>query len=217
MSHLFLRTVLLDLDKSLRDTERLAGAAQQWVSVSFPQGIPRFSPHYRDTVTKLCFFQAFLSWEVFLEETFTLYLLGKRAPTGPRPHRLGVRPATRKEAVLLIVGTDRKYADWTRMKELNDRAKKLFRDGKPYTDAFLGQKQFFEEMRVIRNAIAHSSGHSQEEFKKLARSKLLGTFPPKMTVGSFLASTVPGSSPPQSFLEYYMDRVTTVAGKIVPV
>jgi hypothetical protein len=217
MSHIRLQAVLTDFGRNLRDTERLAAAAQQWVSVSFPRGVPKFSVRHKDTVTKLCFFQAFLSWESFLEETFTLYLLGKRPPTGPPPRRLGVRPTTRKEAVLLVVGGDRNYADWTKGAGLKDRAKKYFHDGKPYTDALHGQGQFLDEMRVIRNAIAHSSTHSQDQFKKLARGKLLGSFPPKMTVGSFLASTIPGSSPPQSFLEYYVDGINIVAGKIVPI
>jgi len=217
MSHIRLQAVLTDFGRNLRDTERLAAAAQQWVSVSFPRRVPKFSVRHKETVTKLCFFQAFLSWEAFLEETFTLYLLGKRPPAGPPPRRLGVRPATRKEAVFMVVGADRNYVDWTKIGGLKDRAKKCFHDGKPYTVAFFGQTQLFEEMRVIRNAIAHSSTHSQDQFKKLARGKLLGTFPPKMTVGSFLASTVPGSSPPQSFLEYYVDGINTVAKKIVPV
>ena len=214
MPHIRLQAVLTAFGRSLRDSERLAAAAQQWISISFPRGIPQFSVHHKDTVTKLCFFQAFLSWEAFLEETFTLYLLGKRPPTGLPPRRL-IRPATRKEAVLMVVGADRNFVDWTKIDGLNTRAKKYFRDGKPYTDAFYGQIQFFEELRVIRNAIAHSSHHSQESFKKLARRKLLGTFPPKMTVGAFLGTTIPGSSPPESFLEYYVDGINTVAEKIV--
>ena len=216
MSHLRLQAVLTTFGRNLRDAERLAAAAQQWASVSFPRGIPRFSVKHQHTVTQLSFFQIFLSWEFFLEETFTLYLWGKRPPSGIPPRRL-VRPSTRKEAILMVVGADRNYVDWTKVDGLNSRAKKYFDDGKPYTDAFYGQRQFFEELRVIRNAIAHSSHHSQEEFKKLARRKLLGTFPPGMTVGGFLSTAIPGSSPPQSFLEYYVDGIIFVAEKIVPV
>jgi hypothetical protein len=215
MSHLHLKTVLADFTKNLGETVQLAAAAQRWVSVSFPSGVPRFSVRHKEIVTKLAFLQAFLAWETFLEESFTLYLLGKKSPIGRRPQRL-VSPANRKEAMLMVFGVDRKYADWYRVDELKSRAKKCFRDGKPYSDALIGQKQFFEEMSIIRNAIAHSSAHSQNEFKKLAREKLLGAFPPKLTVGRFLATTIPGSSPPESFLEHYLDIVSTVAEKIVP-
>jgi hypothetical protein len=212
--HAHLRTVLVRFNRGIDQTERLATAAQQWVSVSFPRGVPRFTVQDKETVTKLAFLQAFLEWEAFLEESFVLYLLGKRPPAGARPRRL-FHPATRKEAVRFIVG-DRKYAGWSSCDELKGRAKMYFQDGKPYCDALLGKKVLFDEINVIRNAIAHSSAYSQDAFKSLARKKLFGAFPPKLNVGGFLSTTIPMSSPPQSFLEFYLDVIGTVAEQIVP-
>jgi hypothetical protein len=177
--------------------------------------VPKFSLRHRETVTRLAFLQVFLAWEAFLEESFILYLLGKKPPIGPQPKRLDYRPTTRKQAFRYIVG-DRNYADWTKIGDLRDRSKKYFVLGKPFTDAFIGEQINFEEMAVIRNAIAHSSTAAQERFKTLVRSKLLGSCPPNLTIGGFLATSLPGVSPPQSFLEYYVNIMSRVAKKIVP-
>jgi hypothetical protein len=214
MAHISLRTVLVDLTKNLNETEKLAAAAHQWVSISFPKGMIRFSLRYREIVTGLAFFQAFLAWEAFLDESFTLYLWGKRPPRGHRPRRL-YTPSTRNEAMRLIVG-ERKYADWTKIDELNKRAKIYFDLGEPYNSAFIGQRAIFNDMSVIRNAIAHSSVHSKIEFKEVVRKNLFGAYPPNLTVGGFLAMTRPKSYPPESFLEYYLNTVLNVAEKIVP-
>lgn len=214
MSHLHLRTVLVDLSKNLSETGQLAAASQQWVSVSFPRGVPKFTAHHKDTVTKFAFLQAFLALEAFLEDSFLLYLLGKNPPVGRRPHRL-LNPATRKEATRMLVG-EKSFVEWAKWDDLDKRASFCFRDGRPYSAALAGQKGVFREMNVLRNAIAHSSAYSHEAFKKLVRDQLRGAYPPRMTVGRFLATIRPGTSPPQSFLEYYLDRVNFIAGRIVP-
>jgi len=214
MAYPKLRTVLVTLELTLREMERLTAASQQWVSISFPRGVPRFSVRHQETITDLAFLRAFVAIEAFLEHSFILYLLGLRPPVGPRPRRL-VTPTTRKLAVMAVTG-DRDYTDWHKVDQLKNRAKKYFVDGKPYTDALVGKKALFEEMTTVRNAIAHSSGHSQEKFKRLVRSKLAGSYPPNLTVGGFLGMTIPGSSPPESFLDYYIDSLNTLASLIIP-
>jgi hypothetical protein len=115
--------------------------------------------------------------------------------------------------MLAVVG-DRNYADWYKWDQLKDRAKKYFVDGKPYIDALNGRRLLFEEMITLRNALSHSSEHSQEKFKQLVRSKLSGAYPPNLTVGGFLS--IPGSSPPELFLDYYLDHLNLVAALIIP-
>lgn len=214
MAQAQLRTVLVRLESTLTAMERLAAASQKWVGVSFPPGVPKFSVRHKETVTALAFLRGFIALETFLEQSFVLYLLGLRPPVGARPKRL-VKPTTKKLAVLAVVG-DRNYTDWYKWNQLKDRAKKYFVDGKPYTDALSGRRLLFEEMITIRNALAHSSQHSQEQFKQLVRSKLSGSYPPNLTVGGFLSMTIPGTSPPESFLDYYLDNLSTLAGLIIP-
>jgi hypothetical protein len=70
-------------------------------------------------------------------------------------------------------------------------------------------------MKIIRNAIAHTSDFSREKFKKFIRDELT-IYPSKLTVGGFLAMTKPGSSPPESFLESYLTKILFAAQRIVP-
>jgi len=213
MAQAQLRTVLVRLESTLTAMERLAAASQKWVGVSFPPGVPKFSVHYKETVTALAFLRGFIALEIFLEQSFILYLLGLKPPAGPKPKRL-VKPTTKKLAILAVVG-DRNYTDWYKWSQLKARAKKYFVDGKPYTDALNGRKLLFEEMITIRNALAHSSQHSQEQFKQLVRSKLSGSYPPNLSVGGSLSMTIPATSPPESFLDYYLNNLSTVAGLVI--
>jgi hypothetical protein len=215
MPHIQLGRVLLTLDGTFSDMEKLAAASQLWVSVTFPRGVPKFSLKHRETVTGLAFLRAFVAWETFLEEAFTLYLLGKKPPVGPKPKRL-VKPTSRKMATLIIVSLDKEYVDWNKWDHLKSRANKCFVNGRPFTTALTGQKLLFEELAIVRNAIAHSSGHAQKRFRSLVRQKLHGSYPTNLTVGGFLAMTVPSSSPPTSFLEHYLESVNALADLIVP-
>jgi hypothetical protein len=72
-----------------------------------------------------------------------------------------------------------------------------------------------DETRTIRNAVAHVSASALEKFEKLVRTKI-GTLPPGLTIGRFLATVVPASVPPVSFFEYYIKRIEFAAVRIVP-
>ncbi len=215
MAHYKLSTVLADLVKSLNRTEQLAAAAQQWALVATPRGVPKFSSLHKEMVTELAFLRAFLAWEAFLEESFILYLWGKRPPKGYPPRRY-VSPQNRKVAEQLIVPEGRDYVDWTAASKVISRAERFFRDGKPYSSALRAQQHMFDEMKAIRNAIVHSSSSSWEKFKSLTRKRLLGTYPHNLTVGGFLAMTMSGASPPESFLEFYLSNIRLAAERIVP-
>ena len=205
--------VIVALKKDLDNIEQLALAAEQWTSVRFPPGVPKFAPAHREIIIKIVFLQTFISWEEFLDESFTLYLLGKRPPKGKCPRRLH-NPTRRKDAIRLIIG-DRNYADWTRTDILIDRAKKYFRGGEPYKSALGSYQNVLADMNTIRNAIAHSSTHSKNQFKALVRRKL-GTYPPNLSVAKFLAMTMPSSSPTKSFLQFYLENIHIAADTIVP-
>lgn len=213
MSHLQMRTVLVTLTNKLNETQQLAVAADQWVSVTFPRGVPKFSSRHKEIITELAFLQAFLAWEAFLEESFILYLLGKKPPKGNPPRR-HVIPSTRK-IVGKLIAEGRDYADWSAATNVIKRADRFFREGKPYAQVLKAHQNMFDEISAIRNAIAHSSAHSQEKFKNLTRNKL-GIYPSNLTVGGFLAMTVPSSSPPESFLEFYLSKIRFAAQRIVP-
>jgi hypothetical protein len=215
MAHYKLETTLTALTKSLDGMERFVNAARQWVYVAIPKGVPRFTVSHMEMVTEMAFLRCFLAWEAFLEESFILYLQGKNAPGGKMP-KCYVQPPTREVAEQIIVPDGREYADWAKVRNVIRRAERFFRDGEPYSGALKSQQDRLQHIETVRNAIAHSSIYSWEGFQKLVRREL-GTFPPNMTVGGFLEMTTPRSSPPMSYLEFYLAVIRLVADRIVPV
>ena len=77
------------------------------------------------------------------------------------------------------------------------------------------QQSQLQDIKILRNAIAHSSSYSWEKYQSLVRRELV-TYPPGLKIGGFLSMTKPGSSPPSSFLESHLTIFRFLAGRIVP-
>ncbi len=216
MAHKNLQTILADLVKNLNEAEQLAFNATRWISISTPPGVARFSVRHKDIVTELAFLRAFLAWEVFLEESFILYLLGKKPPRGRPPYRY-VAPTTREIAEQLLIPEGNRYIKWATVSLVASRAERFFRSGRPFSSALNSRTAMFAEIVKLRNAIAHWQSSAQDKFKDLVRNKTLtGTFPPNLTVGGFLSMRIPTSTPPVTFFEDYLNRVRIAADEIVP-
>jgi hypothetical protein len=82
-------------------------------------------------------------------------------------------------------------------------------------NALRTSQSLLDENNTIRNAIAHESRTAHDKFENLVRIKI-GTLPSNVTVGSFLGTTIPASSPPRSFLEFYLDKIEFIGEQIVP-
>jgi hypothetical protein len=177
-------------------------------------GSKTFSTRDKELITELAFLRAFLAWESFLEESFLLYLLGKKPPKGRQPRRYA-QPPTRKVAEELLIVEGRRYTDWTRADMVVERSQRFFRNGEPFFGALKSKQAFLEDVRTIRNAIAHSSKRSQQAYQRLVR-KELATYSPSTTIGRFLSTPNPRVSPPESFFETYIASLTFVAETIVP-
>jgi hypothetical protein len=160
----------------------------------------------------MAFLRAFTSWESFLEDTFLLYLLGHKPPKGAPPRRYGF-PQTPDAAAEWC--TDGKpYAKW-HVNDVQRRANRWFKDGKPFTPALQSQQSRLMQLVSIRNAIAHESDSAKGKFENVVRTEL-GAVPPNTTVGSFLMTTKPNTTPPISFLEFYVSEILRAAQNIVP-
>jgi hypothetical protein len=205
-------TALRGFSRCLKEARELADDAQKWSIPGQPGAPAQISSQRRDTLTEVAFLRAFTGWEIFLEETFLLYLLGHRPPKGRPPYRYGFPPD--QEAAIEWCKDTREYAKWN-VSDVRRRADRWFRDGKPFTPALQGQQSRLDQLVTIRNAIAHESSSARGKFETLVRNELQAV-PPNTTVGSFLMTTKPNSNPPISFMEFYLGEVEQAAENIVP-
>jgi hypothetical protein len=205
-----LHVVLEEFRATVRQARRFADDARRW---SLPNANPHISAARRDSIIELAFLRGFLAWESFLEESFILHMLGKIPRRGRAPHRY-VQPPSRKAAFKLSAD-GRAYASWEVAADVANRATRFFRDGRPYTAPLRAYRNTLDNARTLRNAVAHRSETAQEHFEGLARAELGGVLPPGITVGGFLNTVRPGTAPPQSFLEFYLGTLQTVAEQIV--
>jgi len=209
-----LANVLGDFQRSLRESSRLANDAYRWSQPLQPGVRPQISQKRRHAITELAFLTSFLAWEIFLEHSFILYLMGKGAPRGPAPVRYAFPPSL--SAAIDWVAEGKEYAQWTSPPHVRGRAERFFRNGRPFAVALRSNQNVLEEAQIIRNAIAHKSANAQKKVERIVRARMGGVLPPNITTGKFLGTTVPGSAPPISFLDFYLERLESCAVQIVP-
>jgi hypothetical protein len=210
-----LRTVLADFLRSLQECRQLADDAHRWSLPGANGKRPYISRKRRDSIAEIAFLRAFLAWETFVEVSFILYLSGQKPPRGRAPYRYTF-PPNQKAAIDWVVPEGRDFAKWTHPSLVSGRAERFFRDGRPFAPALRGNQNVLDEARLIRNAITHESGSAREKFENVARTRLGGTLPAKLTLGGFLGTIVPNSAPPISFLEFYVGKIEFAAQQIVP-
>lgn len=104
-----LGTVLAELVRGLSECRQISADAYRW---SLAGAHPHISRRRRDYMTEMALLRAFLAWEVFVEESFVLYLSGQRPPLGRAPSRYAFPPSYRM-ALDWVVPEGRSYASWT--------------------------------------------------------------------------------------------------------
>lgn len=214
MARRTLRSSLSAFVRTLNESRRLASDACRWALPGPGGKHPMISSQRRDSMAELAFFRAFLAWETFLEESFVLYLAGQKPPQGRSPRRYSF-PPNLQVATEWVVPEGQDYATWTVVSRVCERAERFFQGGGPFAPILRSNQHAFDESRILRNAIAHASANAQAKFENLLRNRL-GTLPANVSVGAFLALTLPKSSPPVSFLEHYLAKIEFAARQIVP-
>ena len=207
MTHVAIEPVASDLRLSLRQSRGLASAARQWVNPALGPRRPAFSSAHRCTLVELAFLRSFLAWESFLEETFLLYVLGKKPRSRKHPRKRFILPRDREHALELLLPEGRRdYVMWDNPEVVLARAKRFLKDGEPFQNALSPRLNALKEMQTIRNAIAHRSIVSQQKFSNLVRDRL-GTLPLGITVGVYLETPIPSSTPPTLQLDRYLQEI----------
>ena len=207
MARTRLDLVLYDLQRAISDSKNYVLKMEQ-----LKQAGSLTRREYEKNVAQ-AFLDCFMSWETFLSESFVLYLVWKKTPSGYGPQLLS-RFTLKRLAYDAIKGR-RRFFPWNSPDEVIIAAEKFFVNGDPYKSILGATKVILKELIPIRNRIPHSSKESRAAFEKLARDKL-SVLTTGLTPGSFLTMTVPHSNPPISFYEYYTESIPKIGILLMP-
>jgi hypothetical protein len=160
---------------------------------------------------ELSFLRMYVSWESFLEESFSRFLCGARGVSGVRPVSCA-RPPSIEHAKNLLVGLERsgRYADWSNRDVVVRRANLFFRNGSPFARPLAAVAVDLDDMRLIRDCIAHRSRMAKEKLAKLVLRKtgVANRYSP----GRFLLRTSAGTT--DTYLESFSRTLTLAADQI---
>lgn len=198
-----LRSARNDFESEIQSAENLAAQASSWTTTGSEY----------EALLELAFLKAYIAWEVFVERAFYLYAQGYSAPNGSRAARY-VRPIDDEHVSLLLQPAPMRYVDWTVPEAIRSRARAFFENGEPFETALASSTFFLQNMKKIRNAIAHSSSDAIEKYESFATTAL-GRPCRDLRPGGFLLEMVPGATGNTYFSEFW-DQFRTLAYALVP-
>ncbi len=157
------------------------------------------------------FFAAFRAYEQFLRNVFLLYCSGMQS-SGRKLVRTFLQPKTVSHAETLIKSS-MPFLDWSSPDALIDRSEAYLKDGYPMKNPLACDLVILRNLKKVRNHIAHMSGESTLEFKKVLKAHY-GTVPLRIPrPGEYLLLPVKGRKSTYYLLSY-MNIMEDVAKKM---
>ncbi len=166
------------------------------------------SPSEIYSIYELSFLKIYLSWESFIGRVFILYMIGEKTDSGYVPKRY-VTPRDEKHAYD-IIKSGRSFPDWLNIEFIREKSELFFENGEPfkpllYTNTTI--KGALQNMKVLRNIIAHASKEAEGKYKNMLRVELGSA--PNISPGEFL-SRMRIENPKIPYIVYYK-RILEVA------
>lgn len=196
-----MRPVLASFREDVRRSDQLLDRARG-------AGFPFFQV---ELFAELSFLRTYISWERFLEESFSRFLCGARGVSGTK-HVSCAKPKSIDEAKNLLIGLDRggRYADWSRRDVVVARAKLFFRHGAPFAGPLTAAGNDLDDMRSIRDCIAHRSRAAGERLARIVQRRTGVAH--NCSPGRFLLKSLPGTQ--DSFLTVFSRVLELTAEEI---
>ncbi len=169
----------------------------------------RGTPFFQlEQIAELVYLRVYSSWEMFLEESFIRFMCGAPCASGLRP-KCYVKPRNIEHARELIIGPRLRYADWTDPVVVIERAELVFSEGRPYANLVRAALVELNDMRTIRNCIAHRPVDARNKFGVLVQRRLGVAH--SLGPGRFLLRQAALN---QSYLEFFANCVMAVAQQV---
>lgn len=173
-------------------------------------------PRTYETLVGLQLLKTTLVWEDFLESVFLRYMCGCASPNGYRPVLIQARRKSIYDAMNMLLGSRGRFLSWSTV-ETQVRARANFDIGDPFVSSFASSITDLDSISTIRNRFAHCSDYAKQKFRSVVRNEL-GYVPlVGMTPGRFLLTERKmGKRKKQTYFEYYMNVLRSVASTIAP-
>jgi hypothetical protein len=169
----------------------------------------RYNSYGRDLMVERLFELLFMNFENFIENAYISYANGFPSINGNSPVRYVILSSD-IDIINLYCGF-KEYPDWTRWDSLVSYSS-LFFNPSP----FIHIKNYMaclNEIKTIRNALAHISGSSQTKFETLVRNRV-GYFPATgMSVSDYLLTRI-HLGRPLIYFKDYIDKTLIIARHI---
>lgn len=164
----------------------------------------RFTSANRNFIVERQFENLFMKFEELIETVFVSYSMGFQPVSGAHMTRSVI--LTSEQDVLDLYSGGKEYPDWTRWETLIKLSKYFFTPS-PF-DNLVGYIVQLNELKTVRNALAHISGTAYVKYQTLVRSKI-GFFPTGgLSVAEFLMTPI-ATNPSQVYFQEYIDYTLT--------
>ncbi len=203
---------LVAINKTFDTALDLAYKCVQVSNSSVPTiaGTSKTKKNYIDSSYEIALIKVFTAWEQFLEKSFVTYMAG--ASTTRYTPNLYIKKITKNHALRLLCGT-REYPDWTDINDVCTLAELYFIGGRPFLLPLREIEQYFNEMKKVRNAIAHISLNARDKFIGLVKAKV-PSYRIDITPGEFLARNINRRNK-KTFFEHYISYLLAASSKII--
>lgn len=204
-----LPTALAEFTQEIDDLLAFDAANQR----SFSSGISGSIDHKQlEMLTESTFFKAFRTFENFIRDAFMIYCMEEPSLSG-LVVKSYLKAQTTEHAEKLIQSS-MNYLEWNSPDVVINRAELYLENGFPIKNCYTASRVVLNEMRLIRNHIAHNSSQSLAGYNKVVRQHNSGVLPIHVPVpGTFLLQRY-STKDRRHKLVSYLESMKTLAADI---
>lgn len=172
-------------------------------------GKDRLSKSQMYLLTEAIFTRAFSRYEEFIEQVFLLYCQGRPGSSGVRVGSY-IKPRNPAHAKSMVK-SGMTFIEWNAPDKILSRSETYLYPENPMHLAITTNQARLQNIRRVRNAIAHASEEAETQFRKVVRSEL-GVMPLRApSPGEFLLLNDTSATKLQHYLTSYLDVLNSVA------
>ena len=181
--------------------------ANSFIALAFQQdgdGNYVLPQNQREFITDSAYIKIFITWETFLENSFTQYMLGEPSILGNAITRY-VQPLNEKHANSLLIGTQR-YVDWSNPETVKKLSILYFAPGNPFDIFISSMISDLFDLKTIRNAAVHLSSTTRQQLDSIGTRKLR-RFCNNLNVSDIIFAVDPDSATNETILATYLNKL----------